>query len=111
MIPVPPIQADVSPCRGEAARRGSRLIFPVVHLHVLRIARCLAARAGHPRRRSAMRRTLIMAGIFIGISAAHAQTVQPNQAPSQAVVGSDPLNLPTASLPLVSPSLSGNPTG
>src|SRR5690242_3371033 len=42
MIPVPPIQADVSPCRGEAARRGSRLIFPVVHLHVLRIARCLA---------------------------------------------------------------------
>jgi hypothetical protein len=49
-----------------------------------------------------MRRTLIMASIFIGISAAHAQMVQPNQAPSQAVVGSDPLNLPTASLPLVS---------
>jgi len=58
-----------------------------------------------------MRRTLIMASIFIGISAAHAQTVQPNQPPSQAVVHSDPLNLPTASLPLVSPSLSAHPTG
>ena len=86
--------------RGQRPRSSPRATFPNIHFCLSPIRCCLSVECGTPllwdslsKREITMQRTFVFAVILSGLTAAHAQTS------GSAGVGTDPLSVPTQTLP------------